>query len=57
VANFVVSEARRNHHAPSDQQEEEELLIYNWAPTYTGKVRRGMVACGRLDSPDAVACH
>ena len=38
VANFFVSEARRNFHAPASQAEEEDLLIYNWAPTYTGKV-------------------
>lgn len=37
VANFFVSEARRNFQAPTDQAEEEDLLIYNWAPTYTGK--------------------
>jgi hypothetical protein len=37
VANFFVSEARRNFHAPASQEEEEDLLIYNWAPSYTGK--------------------
>ncbi|KAI7836202.1 hypothetical protein COHA_009927 [Chlorella ohadii] len=37
VANFFVSEARRNFHAPASQDEEEDLLIYNWAPSYTGK--------------------
>ena len=37
VANFFVSEARRNRHAPASQAEEEDLLIYNWAPDYTGK--------------------
>ena len=41
VANFFVSEARRNFHAPADQAEEEDLLIYNWAPSYTGKVGEG----------------
>lgn len=39
VANFIVGEARRNFHAPSSQEEEEDLLIYNWAPSYTGKHR------------------
>lgn len=39
VANFFVGQARRNRHAPRSQQEEESLLIYNWAPAYTGKVR------------------
>jgi gamma-glutamyl hydrolase len=38
VANFFVSEARRNFHKPASQAEEEDLLIYNWAPEYTGKV-------------------
>lgn len=33
-----MSEARANHHAPASQEEEEDLLIYNWAPSYTGKV-------------------
>lgn len=37
VANFFVSEARRNFHAPASQAEEEDLLIYNYAPSYTGK--------------------
>lgn len=40
VANFFVGQARRNRHAPRSQAEEEELLIYNWAPTYTGKASR-----------------
>ncbi|KAL4856809.1 Gamma-glutamyl hydrolase A [Chlorella vulgaris] len=39
VANFFVSEARRNFHKPASQAEEEDLLIYNWAPEYTGKHR------------------
>jgi len=38
VANFFVSQARRNFHAPADQADEEDLLIYNYAPSYTGKV-------------------
>ncbi|KAL4447534.1 hypothetical protein ABPG75_004753 [Micractinium tetrahymenae] len=37
VANFFVSEARRNFHAPASQEEEEDLLIYNYAPSYTGR--------------------
>ncbi|KAL4434657.1 hypothetical protein ABPG77_002780 [Micractinium sp. CCAP 211/92] len=37
VANFFVSEARRNFHSPASQSEEEDLLIYNYAPSYTGK--------------------
>ncbi|GAB4816247.1 hypothetical protein N2152v2_003293 [Parachlorella kessleri] len=37
VANFIVGEARKNFHAPNSQQDEEDMLIYNWAPSYTGK--------------------
>ncbi|GLJ11693.1 hypothetical protein SUGI_0174780 [Cryptomeria japonica] len=37
VANFVVSESRKSNHRPSFKQEE-EYLIYNYSPTYSGKV-------------------
>jgi hypothetical protein len=39
VANFLVGEARKNSHSPNSQGEEEDMLIYNWPPAYTGKVR------------------
>lgn len=38
VANFLVNEARRNFHEPANLLEEQDLLIYNYAPEYTGKV-------------------
>eukprot|EP00775_Hariotina_reticulata_P013441 gene13441-13567_t len=41
VANFFISEARRNAHAAVDVLEEEELLIYNWKPEYTGRHMSG----------------
>ena len=53
VANFFVSEARRNFHAPASQAEEEDLLIYNWAPTYTGKV----CVCIRMYTCVSVCIH
>lgn len=37
VANFFVSEARRNAHLSSSIEEEDNLLIYNWPPQFTGK--------------------
>lgn len=36
LANFFISEARRNSHIATDM-EVDNLLIYNWAPTFTGK--------------------
>lgn len=47
VANFIVSEARKNSHAPNSMAEEEDMLIYNWPPSYTGKVRGCKGAGGR----------
>lgn len=41
VANFFVSEARKNTHAARDALEESDMLIYNWKPEYTGRVTRG----------------
>lgn len=41
VANFFVSEARKNSHAARDALEESDMLIYNWKPEYTGRVTRG----------------
>jgi len=37
VANFFVSEARRNMHQASSISEEDKWLIYNWIPHFTGK--------------------
>lgn len=37
IANFFVSEARRNLHAAKEEADEDDLLIYNWVPHYTGK--------------------
>ena len=37
VANFFVSEARRNMHQASSINEEDDSLIYNWMPHFTGK--------------------
>ncbi len=37
VANFFVSEARRNLHKAATVMEEDELLVYNWIPHFTGK--------------------
>ncbi len=57
MANFFVSEARHNFHAPADQEEEEDLLIYNWPPTYTGKVRVWVLLPHLLPPPIcSVAC-
>lgn len=36
VANFFVSEARKNKHAARDEVEEDQYLIYNWKPHFTG---------------------
>lgn len=38
VANFLVNEARRNFHEPANLLQEQDLMIYNFCPTYTGKV-------------------
>jgi len=43
VANFFVSEARRNMHQASSISEEDKWLIYNWIPHFTGEtIKRGV---------------
>lgn len=37
VANFFVKEARRNLHKPENELVEDDMLIYNWAPHFTGR--------------------
>ena len=37
VANFFVSEARRNMHRANSINEEDDLLVYNWIPHFTGE--------------------
>lgn len=37
VAAFFVREARRSKHKPRDEAEEDDLLIYRYAPTFTGR--------------------
>lgn len=37
VANFFVSEARRNMHRANSINEEDDLLVYNWLPHFTGE--------------------
>lgn len=37
VANFFVSEARKNLHSAKDAADEDDMLIYNWSPHFTGK--------------------
>ncbi|KAL3132824.1 hypothetical protein ABBQ38_006749 [Trebouxia sp. C0009 RCD-2024] len=37
VANFLVSEARRNFHEPANLLQEQDLMMYNFCPVYTGK--------------------
>lgn len=37
MANFLVREARRNGHAARDALEEDAMLIYNYAPSFTGR--------------------
>lgn len=39
IANYFVAEARRNLHKARNVLEEDELLIYNFAPTFTGRHR------------------
>ncbi|KAI8471106.1 MAG: hypothetical protein J3K34DRAFT_244588 [Monoraphidium minutum] len=41
VANFFVREARRNKHAARDELEEDGMLIYQYAPTFTGRHESG----------------
>ena len=36
VAMFLVGEARKNSRRPPSLQAEADLLIYNYAPLYTG---------------------
>lgn len=40
MARFFVDEARKSRHAAMSREQESDLLIYNWAPEYTGKVLR-----------------
>ena len=37
IANFLISEARASSHKPLDFKQEQDFLIYNYAPTFTGK--------------------
>ncbi|DBA88768.1 hypothetical protein WJX77_006584 [Trebouxia sp. C0004] len=37
VANFLVSEARKNFHEPANLLQEQDMLIYNFCPEFTGK--------------------
>jgi len=37
VANYFVYEARNNMHKADSPLEEDEVLIYNWAPHFTGR--------------------
>ncbi len=36
IANFFVSEARKNQHRARSINEEDELLVYNFVPHFTG---------------------
>ncbi|KAG1655092.1 hypothetical protein FOA52_004232 [Chlamydomonas sp. UWO 241] len=36
VANFFVSEARKNMHKAQNLTQEDAMLVYNWAPKFTG---------------------
>jgi gamma-glutamyl hydrolase len=38
LANFFVQEARQNDHSFSSAQAENQVLIYNYAPAFTGVV-------------------
>ncbi|MEW5313388.1 MAG: hypothetical protein WDW38_004959 [Sanguina aurantia] len=54
IANFFVSEARRNMHKARNAIEEDDVLIYNWKPFFTGKntghggEERDFAQCGCL---------
>ena len=37
VANYFVAQARKSSHRPASFQQEQDLLIYNYAPTFTGR--------------------
>lgn len=37
VANYFVSQARRNRHSARDEVQEDSMLVYNWMPQFTGK--------------------
>ncbi|CAI5496446.1 unnamed protein product [Closterium sp. Naga37s-1] len=37
TANFFVNEARRSTHRPDSDEEMDEMLIYNYAPIFSGK--------------------
>lgn len=37
IGNFLASEARKSKHKPLSLKQEQEFLIYNYAPTFTGK--------------------
>lgn len=37
VANWFISEARRNTHKAKNQLQEDDVLIYNWPPSFTGR--------------------
>ena len=37
VATNFVNHARKNNHAPTSLEEENDMLIYNWAPKFTGR--------------------
>ncbi|CAI6005245.1 unnamed protein product [Closterium sp. NIES-65] len=41
TANFFVNEARRSTHRPESDEEMDEMLIYNYAPIFSGKNGRG----------------
>ena len=45
VANFLVSEARKNFHEPANLLQEQDMLIYNYCPEYTGKVCHAQQSC------------
>jgi hypothetical protein len=45
VANFLISEARKNFHEPANLLQEQDMLIYNYCPEFTGKVRHAQQSC------------
>ncbi len=49
VANFLVSEARKNFHEPANLLQEQDMLIYNFCPEFTGKVCHAQQSCISLN--------
>ena len=45
IAEFLVSEARKNKHSFPTQQEELDHLIYHYFTTYTGQIDRTYQEC------------